>query len=59
VRGRERRYRLEPAPLAEIEAWAGSFRPTWDAALDALETEVHRTRRQRRQHPPSAAGRTA
>lgn len=46
--GRERVYRLDAAPLAELDAWLASFRRTWDQRLDALETEVHRTRRDRR-----------
>jgi DNA-binding transcriptional ArsR family regulator len=57
-RGRERHYRLEPAGLEpvrrfldEIETRRPSFTaaPTIDeAALDALDTEVRRTRRERR-----------
>lgn len=46
--GRERLYRLETAPLGEIEAWLAQFRNDWPAMLDALETEVQRTRRERR-----------
>jgi DNA-binding transcriptional ArsR family regulator len=49
--GRQRVYRLDPAPLAELDAWLAQFR-TWpdrfEAALDALGTEVHRTTRDRR-----------
>jgi DNA-binding transcriptional ArsR family regulator len=51
ARGRERVYRVDPGPLAELEAWLARFRvvPTgrFGAALDALATEVHRTKRQR------------
>jgi DNA-binding transcriptional ArsR family regulator len=47
-RGRERVYRLDVAPLAELDAWLAQFRGgTWGSRLDALETEVHRTRRDR------------
>lgn len=46
--GRERVYRLETAPLGEVEAWLAQFRREWPAMLDALETEVQRTRRERR-----------
>lgn len=52
--GRERVYRLDVGPLAEVDAWLAPFRaggrPPLDVggALDALATEVHRTRRQRR-----------
>jgi DNA-binding transcriptional ArsR family regulator len=46
--GRERHYRLEVAPLAELDAWLAQLRVGWSANLDALETEVYRTRRERR-----------
>jgi DNA-binding transcriptional ArsR family regulator len=46
--GRQRVYRLDVAPLAEVDAWLGQFRPGWSSRLDALETEVYRTRRERR-----------
>ncbi|GAA4544144.1 metalloregulator ArsR/SmtB family transcription factor [Amycolatopsis samaneae] len=47
--GRRRVYVLDPAPLAELAGWLARFlRPTgWEHRLDALETEVHRTRRAR------------
>lgn len=53
ARGRQRLYALDPAPLAELDAWLGGFRQLWTNRLDALETEVYRTRRERR-----ASGRT-
>ncbi|MGW7349968.1 ArsR/SmtB family transcription factor [Streptomyces sp. NPDC054784] len=48
--GRQRLYALDTAPLAELEAWTGLFtRPSgWEQRLDALDTEVRRTRRERR-----------
>jgi DNA-binding transcriptional ArsR family regulator len=50
--GRQRLYRVESAPLAELDEWLAPFRVDWGArlgsALDALETEVHRTKRARR-----------
>jgi DNA-binding transcriptional ArsR family regulator len=46
--GRERVYRLDIEPLAEVDAWLAPFRTGWGARLDALETEVRRTRRDRR-----------
>jgi DNA-binding transcriptional ArsR family regulator len=49
ARGRERHYRLDVAPLAEVDAWLAQFRHGWGASLDALETEVYRTRRERRE----------
>lgn len=48
--GRQRIYLLEPAPLAELARWLEQFAPVWEQRLDALETEVHRTRRKGRQH---------
>jgi DNA-binding transcriptional ArsR family regulator len=62
AQGRQRVYRLEVAPLAEVDAWLGQFRQGWSSRLDALETEVHRTRREHRAGPhptPSSQERTA
>ena len=58
--GRRRLYRLDPDGLAPITAWltalvdepAGPARPGWPERLDALETEVRRTRRERRVPTP-------
>lgn len=47
-RGRERVYQLEPAPLEQVDAWLDDFRDHWSPRLDALATEVSRTRRERR-----------
>jgi DNA-binding transcriptional ArsR family regulator len=73
VQGRERVYRLDTRPLAELDAWLAPFRSAWEggarrgrldarleAGLDALETEVRRTGRERRstrRKPASAASR--
>ena len=48
--GRRRVYTLVTAPLDELAGWLGRLmRPSgWRQRLDALETEVHRTRRERR-----------
>ncbi|RSM83966.1 ArsR family transcriptional regulator [Kibdelosporangium aridum] len=47
--GRQRVYALELAPLGELTAWLSVLTgPTWEQHLDALETEVYRTRRERR-----------
>ena len=48
VRGRERRYRLDTAPLAPLVAWLTELHNRWSSPLDALATEVYRTRRERR-----------
>ena len=53
VSGRERTYRIEPSALSEIEGWIQRFRDPWEARLDALETEAHRTRRERERHEQS------
>ncbi|MGP4023973.1 ArsR/SmtB family transcription factor [Actinomadura sp. 3N407] len=44
--GRERHYQVDHRPLQEIERWLSTVRgQVWEQRLDALETEVHRTRR--------------
>ena len=56
-RGRERHYRLQNQPLQEVQAFLDQLRqnsypaPLSANALDALDTEVRRTERDRR---PSA-----
>lgn len=49
--GRERVYRLELGALAELEAFFAELRETraaaWERRFMALETEVHRTKRDR------------
>lgn len=52
VRGRRRLYRLDAGPLAPLEAFLASIHDRWSGALDALETEVYRTRRDSRAAPP-------
>ncbi|WP_246281902.1 metalloregulator ArsR/SmtB family transcription factor [Fodinicola acaciae] len=49
--GRERIYRLDPAPLDEIAEWIDQFRrpADWEHRFDALQTEVYRARRERAQ----------
>jgi DNA-binding transcriptional ArsR family regulator len=48
VRGRERLYKLDTAPLAPLLGWLAELHNRWSAPLDALATEVYRTRRERR-----------
>jgi DNA-binding transcriptional ArsR family regulator len=50
--GRRQMYRLEPGPLGEVDAWLAQYRTSLPALLDALETEVYRTRRERRAAAP-------
>lgn len=57
-RGRERHYRLESAGLEPVRRLLDELagpRPARiaESALDALDTEVHRTRRDRHRHTPS------
>jgi DNA-binding transcriptional ArsR family regulator len=59
VRGRERLYRLDTAPLAPLEAWLARLHDRWSGPLDALETEVYRTRRERRDSPSTPEEKTA
>jgi DNA-binding transcriptional ArsR family regulator len=42
-------YSLEAAPLAELEAWLARHRTFWENRLDALETELVRSRRRRKE----------
>lgn len=57
VVGRERIYRADLEALDEIERWITTLRPRWDQHLDALETEVYRTRRERRRATSSTTDR--
>jgi DNA-binding transcriptional ArsR family regulator len=51
AQGRERVYRLEIGALAELEAFLAELHEdrasTWERRFMALETEVHRTKRER------------
>ena len=38
--GRRRLYGLEPAPLAEVDAWLAPYREHWSERLDALERHL-------------------
>jgi len=46
--GRERIYRLRPGPLAELDGWLRRLLTDLPQRLDALETEVAGTGRDRR-----------
>lgn len=47
--GRQRYYALDTAPLRELRSWLTALDEpaAWEHRLDALATEVHRTRRER------------
>lgn len=53
--GRRRIYRLDPGPLGPLVDWLAGLVATdrWERHLDALETEVYRTRRERRSRGPA------
>ncbi|WP_240638969.1 metalloregulator ArsR/SmtB family transcription factor [Micromonospora ureilytica] len=59
--GRQRIYRLDPGPLAPLLDWLTGLTgltglttvDRWERQLDALETEVYRTRRERRSRGPA------
>jgi DNA-binding transcriptional ArsR family regulator len=64
--GRRRVYRLDLDGLAPVTAWlitltssSASGSGGWPGRLDALETEVRRTRRERRTAPPQSQKETA
>jgi len=48
--GRQRHYELDASRFAGLIGWLDQFAPAtgWERHLDALETEVYRTRRERR-----------
>ncbi|MFJ4467273.1 ArsR/SmtB family transcription factor [Streptomyces sp. NPDC089424] len=54
--GRHRRYTLVPFPLGRLTEWLAQFEarqaPDWSRHLAALDTEVHRARRERRLAEP-------
>ncbi|MET8041298.1 hypothetical protein ABZU25_10550 [Micromonospora sp. NPDC005215] len=47
-------YRLDPGPLAPLADWLAGLATAdrWERHLDALETEIYRTRRERRARGP-------
>jgi DNA-binding transcriptional ArsR family regulator len=51
--GKRRLYRLDPGPLSELDAWLGGYRDLWAHRLDALDTEIARGRRARRDEETS------
>ena len=38
-------YSLDPAPLAEVDAWLARYRGFWENRLDALDVQLRRSRR--------------
>jgi DNA-binding transcriptional ArsR family regulator len=56
--GRQRLYELDASRFAGLIAWLEQFGPAagWAGRLDALETEVYRTRRERRRRDTTDHG---
>jgi DNA-binding transcriptional ArsR family regulator len=44
VDAQRRQYRIEPAPLAEVDEWLAHFRPFWTQRLDALQAQLDKER---------------
>jgi DNA-binding transcriptional ArsR family regulator len=61
LEGRHRRYDLDATRLGELTGWLAQFAAPsiWEQRMDALETEVHRTRRDRRRDTPTGEERIA
>ena len=51
--GKRRLYTLDPRPLRELDAWLEAYRELWAQRLDALDTEIARGRRARRDEETS------
>jgi DNA-binding transcriptional ArsR family regulator len=49
--GQRRIYAVDTAPLREVDAWLDRFRAFWEPRLGALETEVARGKKARRDAP--------
>jgi DNA-binding transcriptional ArsR family regulator len=47
--GTRRLYAVDATPLREVDAWLERYRRFWTQRLDALETELARGRRARRE----------
>ncbi len=45
--GQQRLYALDPRPLRELDDWLEPYRDLWAQRLDALDTEIARSRRAR------------
>jgi DNA-binding transcriptional ArsR family regulator len=42
-------YSLDPGPLEEIDAWLARYRVFWASRLDALDVQLRRARRRRKE----------
>lgn len=48
--GTRRLYAVDPAPLQSVDEWLEPYRRFWNQRLDALGTELRRSRRATRAH---------
>jgi len=48
VDGSRRIYSVDARPLQEVDEWLSRFRSFWEPKLDALETEIARGKKKRR-----------
>lgn len=49
VDGARRIYTVDAAPLQQVDAWLEPFRAFWEPKLSALETEIARGKKKRKQ----------
>lgn len=54
--GARRLYSVDPTGLQEVDAWVDRFRHLWGERLSALETEIARGKRARRQRKEEGKG---
>lgn len=47
VNGKKRMYRLDSAPLQDVDAWIARYRPYFEARMDALERHLDQKKRRR------------
>lgn len=45
VHGKQRMYRLDPAPLQDVDAWIARYRPFLESRMDALERHLDRKKK--------------
>jgi len=49
TQGQQRIYSLDPTPLIELDEWLAHYRAFWTNRLDALDTQIRRARRARKE----------
>lgn len=47
VHGKQRMYRVDPAPLQDVDSWIARYRPYIEANIDALERHLNNKKRRR------------